>query len=62
MNPQAASAGLAVLYLAIEGRSSTKRIRAAGAFLLGSAIVGGTTLAWLWLSSVSLRRRRGRQI
>ena len=49
VNPQAASAALAALYLALEGRSASDRLRAIGAFAVGLAtIVSGSTLLWLW--------------
>lgn len=48
VNLQAASAALAVLYLALQGRSGLDRLRAAVAYVLGLAIVGGSVLLWLW--------------
>lgn len=44
----AAPAALAVLYLALQGRSGVNRLGAAIAYILGLAIVGISMLLWLW--------------
>ena len=48
VSPQAASAALAVLYLAADGGSPSNRVRAIGVLALGAAIVSACTVLWLW--------------